>query len=102
MTTGLKSNRKKAVIFMNLMALFQFAYYTLMKMGVTQHNIDPLDICLTRTFFVVICSFFIALCTKASLQIKSEDRCMLFARSVTGTAGFTLMTFGVPMIPLTS
>ena len=62
--------------------------------------LDPLDIVLTVTLFITITSLLTTLCTGACLLIEKKDRCLLLGRSVIGYAGYTMMTFGVNMVPL--
>ena len=50
---------------------------------------------------MMLASLSIVLIMRASCYIEKKDRCMLLIRSFIGTAGFTMITFGVSMVPLT-
>ena len=66
----LKSNRTKAVIFINVYAFTNFVYSALVKIVVRQKKVDQMDICLIRTFVMLVGSFIFTRSVGASLVIE--------------------------------
>ena len=97
---ALKSNRVKALIFINLMALSMFFQFLLLKIGIREHGLDILDLCVVRSLFIILASLSIALCMGASFEIEKKNRTVMLSRAIFGTVRLLLMTYGVAMVPL--
>ena len=87
-------------MFTSLYTFLQFGYYTLVKIGVKDKKLDPLDIILFLTLFIMIASLLLVLCKGESLYVEKKDRCILLSRNFFGLAGFIMINFGVTMVPL--
>ena len=96
----LKSNRRKAIIFINIFAVTMFIYTTMLKVTINDHKVNALDICLIRTFVMLVGTLILACSMGASFFIQPSDRALLLFRCITGTIGFTSITFGVALVPL--
>ena len=97
---ALKSNRKKAVFFMNLHCIFLFAYMVTSKKQMQENNINALDLCLFRTFVAFVVSTAIAVYLKIPFKVAKSEHKALFMRSFIGTIGFTSFLFAVKYLPL--
>ena len=97
----LKTNRRKAIIFINLYCICAFAYGVVTKFSINKHNVNALDVCLIRTFCMIVSSVILVLVMRVSIRIEEKDRWMLLFRSLLGTIGFSFNCFGIAMVPLT-
>lgn len=100
-STQLWTNRRRAIIWINVFCVFEFGYVTLIKVAVNSKGIDPLDICLARMLVLIGGSWLISLCTGVSFRLEPHDRCWMILRGLLCATGITCMTYGIAMIPLT-
>ena len=96
----LKTNRLKAIIFMNLFAILMPLYQLLVKIATNEKGVSPLDVIVARTFACLTGSIIVAKSSGHSFFVKSELRRDLFMRSMQGTIGHLSFTFGIMYVPL--
>ena len=97
---ALTTNRKKAIIFIQLFCLAFAACSYLMKYTMNTKKVDPLDICLFRMFVLFTFSISLTKINGHDFDVPRESRSILFVRCIMGTIGQTLLTFGMTMVPL--
>ena len=56
----LKTNRPKAILFVNLFVIFKIAYTIVVKIAINDQKVHPLDISLIRTMVLGFLSFIAA------------------------------------------
>ena len=95
-----ESNRKKAIIFMNLFCLFGFIYMVMTKFAIYSYGVNALDLCMYRTFVLTSVAYAISLLSSKSVRVASTAHKDLFYRSLFGTIGFTSMVFALKYVPL--
>ena len=98
--TVLKTNRTKAVIFINIFAVASFAFTATLKIALTEKGIHPLDMCLFRTLMMFFGSFSMVYFMKIPLYVEKKDRLWLLVRCILGLIAYTVLIFGIPMVPL--
>ena len=96
----LKTNRLKAVLFVNLCYFAMFFYNVFLKVAVNEKGIYPFDICLVRTILMLIFCTVLMFASKESFYIEKSDRCALFLRCVLDLCGYVGTVFGLPLVPL--
>ena len=100
---GLKTDRTKAIIFMNLFVLFFQAYLCVVKL-LTTSGVHVLDLCLIRStigFPVAFC--MLKFCFREPFFPEALDRPsqkLLLIRSVCGLFGYICFVVAVPSLPL--
>jgi drug/metabolite transporter (DMT)-like permease len=87
-------------VFANIFAFVQVAYYASAKHAMSEYKVNPLDICQIRTLIALVIAIMVAKADGASFRVPREMRKMLLFRSLTGTVGFTSITFSVKYCPL--
>ena len=95
-----RTNRTKAVIFINFYALLVFAYVACTKHAVMNKGVHTLDACLLRAFVLIIGAFLLTRANGVSYHIEKKDRCTVFAFTLAGTIGFAFVLFGASLVPL--
>ena len=96
----LRTDRCKAVIFVNIYSVVLFSYLACTKHATTEKGINTLDLCLVRGFVLLIGAFVISKFAGTSLYVEKQDRCKVLAFALTGTFGMVFLLFGVTMVPL--
>ena len=96
----LKSNRCKAIIFINLYSLILFAYLACTKHATTTLGVNTLDLCLVRGLVLLIGGFIISRISSATLYIEKQDKCKVIAFTLAGSFGIIFLLLGVTMVPL--
>lgn len=86
--------------FMNIFCLLTIVYQSVAKMA-TNSGVDPMDLCLVRTFLNFCLSCVTVTWLKSDIcGVPKEDRGLLAFRSLTGIIGFTGLVFAVQILPI--
>lgn len=99
-TPKLKSNRGKAILFMNISHVFMFLYMASGKYAINEYHTNVLDMCLFRTFSLGIVSAIIAKSCGVPFYVEPPKRKALWYRSFFGTIGFTCFLFALSYLPM--
>jgi drug/metabolite transporter (DMT)-like permease len=96
----LKTNRRKAVIFANLMAIAMWVYSVGAKVVMHDADVEAIDLCLIQTFVAFVCSGTLAVATGQSFHVPIEDRRTLTYRSLFGTITINAYLVSVYLVPI--
>ena len=96
----MKSNRLKAVLFINLSYFAMFFYNVFLKVAINEKGIHPFDLCLVRAVMKLILCGALIVATGQSFHVQRRDRCPMILRCVIDLCGYIGIIFGVPMVPL--
>jgi drug/metabolite transporter (DMT)-like permease len=96
----LTSNRKKAIIFINLFAILQFLYMVIVKFTFSSSEINGIDLALARTVSGFLVSVFLVQFLGLSLKIPPGEKKTMFIRAAVGTFGFVSYVYCIKYLPL--
>ena len=69
----MKTDRNKAVLFVNLSYFAKFFYNVLLKVAVNEKGIHPFDLCMVRTVLMLLFCTIMMLFTGESFHIERKD-----------------------------
>lgn len=70
--TSLKTNRPKAILFVNLFVIFKILYTIAVKIAINEKNVQALDISIIRTIILGALSVITAKVNKSSFYVPPE------------------------------
>lgn len=91
----------KAVIFINLQCLAQFAFISMSKYIYKEKGVNPFDTVIFANIVSLLVSSTHSLCAGKNFIVHPELRKPLIIRSVIGLAGLVSTSIGAILVPIT-
>lgn len=99
---ALKTNRTKAIIFLNIHALLIFGSSAGLKHTLNRKDVKTLDVAMIRTLILIAATGMGAYCFGAKFRIAKQDRNLVILRCFLGTLAYVAFVFGISMVSLLS
>ena len=98
--TTIQTNRCKAIIAINISAIFTVSLISVTKVACNEKGLNSFDIVVFANLMSLICSTIFSYFTGKSFNIEKDLRWTLFFRALAGFIALVSLTLGAALIPI--